>query len=122
MKKLSILLIAIIAFSVNSFSKEGEEYNVLWVMNNASTNEEVAKYVDATPEQARLLEDINYASLERLKDALYVNNKEDAQKALLFNIANVKNVLSPAQYRKYLEILNMTYFNQQNKFNNAAGY
>jgi len=119
MKKLSILLVVMLAFSVNSFAKGGDEYSVLWVLNNRVVSQQISDYVQATPEQAQVMEDINYASVQRLTDALTENDKDEAQKALYFNIANVKSVLSKKQYRKYLEILNKTYY-QQNGFTPVA--
>jgi len=122
MKRLSILLVAIVAFSVSSFAQQGigEQYNVLWVLNNTSTAKDIAKYVSASSEQAQAMDNIYYASVQRLTEALTDNNKEKAEEALYFNIANVRSVLTPAQYRKYLTILNKTFYSQQAKFESVA--
>ncbi|MBB4036074.1 hypothetical protein GGR21_001975 [Dysgonomonas hofstadii] len=122
MKRLSILLVAIVAFSISSFAQQGigEQYNVLWVLNNTSTANDIAKYVNASPEQAQEMNNIYYASVQRLTEALTSNSKEKAENALYFNIANVKAVLTPTQYRKYLAILNKTFYSQQVKFESVA--
>jgi len=119
MKRLSILLVAILAISINSNAREGEEYKVLWVLNNTTTANNIAEYVDATSDQAEALSDIYYTSVARLTEALTDNDRVEAQKALYYNIANVKAILSPQQYRKYLTILNATYHNQQANFDAA---
>ncbi|NDV77428.1 hypothetical protein [Dysgonomonas sp. 511] len=113
MKRLSILLVAILAFSAGSYAVNGNEYNVLWTLNNRSVSQKVSDYVGATPAQTQVLNEIFYASVQRLTDALVEGDKTEAQRALIFNIANVKAVLSKQQFRKYLEILNKTY-QQQN--------
>lgn len=114
MKRLSILVMAIIAFSVSSFASG--EYNVLWTLNNKKTFNTITDYVGATPEQNQELRSIFYASAERLRNALVENNKSDAEKALNFNLAKAKEVLKAEQYRKYLQILNVTYNEQRQIF------
>lgn len=110
MKKLSVLLIAILAFSINSFAKQGNEYNALWALKNRAVADKISDFVKATPDQKDQLSDIYYISVQRLTDALSENDAIAAENALYFNIANVKAVLSKDQFKKYLEILNKTYF------------
>lgn len=114
MKRLSILVMAIVAFSVSTYASS--EYNVLWSLNNKKTFEAISSYVGTTPEQEKELRNIFYASSERLRDALVENDKEEAEKALNFNLANVKVILEADQYRKYLKILNITYNQQRQAF------
>jgi hypothetical protein len=116
MKRLSILFAAVLLFSISSYAQDGDEYNVLWSLNQKSTQGTVTDYVKASPEQSEQLQKIFYDSTQLLVNALTDNNKNDAQKALYYNIANVKSVLSQKQFRKYLEILNMTYHEQQESF------
>lgn len=116
MKRLSILFAAVLLFSISSYAQDGDEYNVLWSLNQKSTQGTVTDYVKASPEQSEQLQKIFYDSTQLLVNALTDNNKNGAQKALYYNIANVKSVLSQKQFRKYLEILNMTYHEQQESF------
>lgn len=108
MKRLSILVIAFIAISVSTFANGG--YNVLWSLNNRDTFNSVTEFIGATPKQSEELKDIFYSSTMRLQDALVENSNTEAQKALDFNLANAKSILTPEQYRKYLQILNKIYF------------
>lgn len=114
MKKLSILVMAVFAFSVSSYASG--EYNVLRSLNNGVALDNVSEYVKANPEQKDKLEDIFYQSAAKLSDALIESDKEAAEHALLFNLANVKHVLSPEQYRKYLTILNDKYNKEYSPF------
>lgn len=114
MKRLSILVMAIVAFCISTYASG--EYNVLWSLNNQKTFYAVTEYVGANDEQSKELRDIFYSSSERLRDALVNNNRADAEKALDFNLANAKAILTPEQYRKYLQILNTTYNQQRESF------
>lgn len=114
MKRLLILFVAVLGLSISSFAQNS--YDVLWVLNNNSTFNAVANYVQASPSQKESMKDIFYDSAEKLKQAMIDNDKEAAEKALYFNLANVKSVLSGKQYKKYLTILNATINNQQDKY------
>lgn len=114
MKRLLILVVAVLGLSASSYAQN--DYDVLWVLNNKSTFESVAEYVNATSNQKEYMRAIFYDSTEKLKSALIDNDKEAAEKALLFNLANVRSVLSEKQYRKYLTILNTTINDQQGKY------
>ena len=108
------MVVAILAFSVSSFASN--EYNVLWVLNDRTTFNEVAEFIDADYEQKQQLSEISFDSTQRLKEALVENNKDAAMKALYYNLANAKSILSPTQYKKYLSILNTTYKKQLEVF------
>lgn len=114
MKRLLILFVAIVGFSISSFAER--DYEVLWVLNNKSTFNTVTDYVQASPNQQELMKSIFYDSAEKLKEALIDNDKDAAEKALYFNLVNVKSVLTVDQYKKYLTILNATIHNQQDKY------
>ncbi|MDU1889433.1 MAG: hypothetical protein E6767_01980 [Dysgonomonas sp.] len=114
MKRLSVLFTALLAFGLSSFASN--EYNVLWVLNNQTTFNNVANYVDASSEQKQQLSEIFYDAAERLKNALIKNDQNAAMDALYFNLANAKAILSTDQYKKYLTILNKTYIEQQDVF------
>jgi len=114
MKRLSILILAVVAFSISSYASG--EYNVLWSLNNDKTFNAITDFVKTTPEQNSELRDIFYNSTERLKEALTNNDKVKAEKALDFNLANAKAILNAEQYRKYLQILNTTYYQQRQIF------
>ncbi|MDH6307661.1 putative membrane protein [Dysgonomonas sp. PFB1-18] len=116
MKRLSILFAAVLLFSISSYAQNGDEYNVLWSLNQKTTQNTVTDYVKASPEQSEQLQKIFYDSTQLLVNALTDNSKNDARKALYYNIANAKSVLSQKQFKKYLEILNITYHQQQENF------
>ncbi|MDR2956523.1 MAG: hypothetical protein LBV43_15730 [Prevotella sp.] len=111
MKKLSVLVIMLLAFTFNSYATG--EYNVIWSLNNGRTFDDISEFVGMTPDQAESLRDISYSSAVKLHDAFVKNDKKEAEKALIFNLVNAKAILTPEQYKKYLQILNVTYKKQQ---------
>lgn len=114
MKRLSVLFFALVAFVASSFA--GNEYEVLWTLNNQKTFKQVTDYIDASPEQTKLLGTIFYQSQGRLIEAKENSDEKAAEEALSFNLAHTKAVLTPMQYRKYLAILNATYNKKQDDF------
>jgi hypothetical protein len=90
MKRLLILVVAVLGLGASSYAQN--DYDVLWVLNNKSTFETVAEYVNATSNQKEYMRAIFYDSTEKLKSALIDNDKEAAEKALFFNLANVRSV------------------------------
>jgi len=44
---------------------------------------------------------------------LKADNENSAQKALMFNLANAKAILTELQYRKYLTMLNVSVYNEK---------
>lgn len=111
MKKLFILLVAVFAFATSGFA--ANEYDLFASLNDKSKLNAISNYIQADFQQKNQLGEIFRLSAEKLDKALKANDDVSAKKALYFNLANAKAVLSPAQYRKYLTVLNLTYLNRQ---------
>ena len=77
MKRLLILVVAVLGLGASSYAQN--DYDVLWVLNNKSTFETVAEYVNATSNQKEYMRAIFYDSTEKLKSALIDNDKEAAE-------------------------------------------
>ena len=112
MKKLFLSLVAVVAFSLSAFASEGSDYQVLPMLKDQSVFSKVTAYVQANYEQRVLMENISTDSAKKLEIALKEGDQKAAQKALFFNLANVKSILSPKQYRRYLVALNLTLHQQ----------
>ena len=114
MKKLFISAIAILAFSSVSFASD---YDFMNKLNNESTFKGLSRYIGADYDQRDALKYI-FSETEKKKAAVERDiadgkaTKADLDKVLYFNLANVKAVLSPEQYKDYLVVVNMT---QNNK-------
>lgn len=101
MKKFLVLVAFVAAFSVSSFA--GDSSVVLAKLGEKSVFNGVTRYLGTSIEQER---DLKYVLAESAK-----RYKDDSEKALRFNLANAKVILSPEQYRKYIVVLNMTVAN-----------
>lgn len=119
MKRLFILVAAIIALGSTSFAGNNE-YELFSKLNEKEKFEGLSNYLQVNFEQQSYLKDIFALSIKKLEKAMSngaVTDKE-SRKILAFNLANAKDVLSSEQYRKYLIILNTTINN--NKYNSLV--
>ena len=106
MKKVLVTLLVVVAsstmFAVNN------DYDVFYKLNNQSTLKGLVRYLDASYNQADQLEYIFSITEDKLNSALNSKSTVSAEKAVLFNISNVKYILSDEQYKKYLVLLNLS--------------
>jgi len=107
MKKVLVTLLVMVATST-MFAANNNDYGVFLKLNNQSTLKGVVKYLGASYNQADQLEYIFSITEDKLNSALNSKNAVSAEKAVLFNISNVKYILSEEQYKKYLVLLNVS--------------
>lgn len=98
MKRLFTTVVALVAFSATSFATNN--YAVLEKLNNEKVFKGITRYLKTTGEQDEQLKFVFAESSKKLK--------RNSEKAMLFNLGNVKAVLSPEQYKKYLVVINMS--------------
>lgn len=108
MKRLFILMSAVALSIATTFASETVFISKL---NNRQGIREVANVTSADVEQRIALSEIFELSSQRLEDVQkdLLKGKasdEDLRKVVYFNLANVKAVLSPDQYRAYLRFIN----------------
>ncbi len=116
MKKILAVILVAFASATAAYSMELKDYNVLYKMNENSTFKALVRYLNAGDEQADQLKYIFNLTERKLN---YANKKEstiDAERALYFNLGNVKYILSEDQYRKYLIILNVSRFSNDEQY------
>ncbi len=114
MKKNLGLAIMAVLFASNSFAIGLNERRVFNKLNNESTVNSLSKYLQISQEQKLQLINIFEITSIKLNDAL---NKEDeiaAEKAVWFNLANSKTILTDGQYRKFVALLDLTIENSRN--------
>lgn len=109
MKKIVVSVVAFLAVAMSSFADN--KYDVLIKLNEPNTINAVARYLGVGFNEKDQLKYIFSASETKVKRALAANDEKAAEKALIFNLANVKAVLSQEQYQKYLTLLNVTAHN-----------
>lgn len=115
MKRLFILAVAIFSLGSVSFASDAD-YAFLSKLNEKGKFNGLVNYLEADYEQQRYLKEIFELSSKKMEKA--TRNGEDSEKeirkALAFNLANTKSVLSAEQYKKYLIVLNVTSVNSSN--------
>lgn len=115
MKRLFILAVAIFSLGTASYASNGE-YAFLSKLTEKGRFDGLVSYLQADFEQQRYLKEIFELSSKKLQSANVDGqvSEADVQKALAFNLANTKSVLTREQYKKYLVMLNITTNNSKN--------
>jgi hypothetical protein len=108
MKKILVAVLVLVASTTSVFALDTVKYEVFSKLNNESTFYGLVRYLDVDSSQAEKLEFVFSMTEDKMESALRKNNEVAAEKALDFNLANVKSVLSTEQYKKYLGIINAT--------------
>jgi len=111
MKK--VLVLVMVAFATSVFAIDPGNYKAIYKLNNESTFNALVRYLDANDSQAEQLKYVFELSENKMRTALKTDNDAEAEKVLLFNVGNAKNILSNNQYRKYLAVLNLSINNNE---------
>lgn len=117
MKRLFVLIAAVITLGGTTFAQDnnGKEYAILSKLAENGKLDGLAKYLEADMLQKDYLEEIFALSLQKMGKADgSIASEKNLKKAMTFNLANMKSVLTPEQYKKYLTVLNLT-ANNMNK-------
>ena len=112
MKKILVIIMVLVAGATSTYAINPGDYDVFYKINNQDTFSKLAQYLKADSEQAESLKYIFSTTENKLKSALKNENENEAEKAINFNLANAKNILSKDQYKKYLTIINLTINNR----------
>nr|WP_297168778.1 hypothetical protein [uncultured Dysgonomonas sp.] len=115
MKRLFILAVAIFSLGYAAFAANND-YSFLSKLNDKEKFNGLVNYLEADYEQQRYLKEIFELSSQKMERASRSgeNSEKEVKKALAFNLANTKSILSAEQYKKYLIVLNMTSINSNN--------
>jgi hypothetical protein len=110
-KKILVAVLVLVASTTSVFAVDTTKYEVFNKMNNASTFNGLLRYLEADYDQADQLELVFTMTEKKMKSALKGNDEVAAEKAMYFNLGNVKSVLSEEQYKKYLVLINVSVYN-----------
>ena len=113
MKKIFSLVIILVAFGSSASALDSSDYSVFYQLNNTTTFNSLTRYLNVDYDQADQLKYIFSITENKLNSALKADNEVSAEKALRFNLANAKSILSDAQYKKYLSALNVSIYNEK---------
>jgi len=114
MKKILVAVLVLVASTTSVFALDTVKYEVFSKLNNESTFYGLVRYLDVDSSQAEKLEFVFSMTEKKMKSALKDDNEVAAEKAMYFNLGNVKSVLSEEQYKKYLVLINVSVYNNNN--------
>ena len=113
MKKILTVILGLVVTATSAFALDTTKYGVFSTLSNESTFYGLVRYLDVDSSQAEKLDIVFSMTEEKMESALNKNNEAAAEKAMYFNLKNVKSVLSDAQYKKYLTLINATVNNNK---------
>ena len=114
MKK--VLVLVMVALATSAFAINPGNYKVVYKLNNETTFNSLARYLNVDDTQADQLKYVFELTENKMKSALKSDNDVAVDKVLLFNIANAKYILTDEQYKKYLVVLNLSVNNSKDEF------
>lgn len=115
MKKILVIVMVLLAGASSTYAINPGDYEVFYKLNDNSTFKGLVRYLNADNEQAENLKYVFTVAENEMKTALSSENEANAEKAMNFNLGNVKNILTEYQYKKYLTIINLTISNRYNE-------
>ena len=113
MKKILVLVLVLASYGASVSAVNSSDYNVFYKLNNETTFNSLARYLDVDFKQADQLKYVFSLTEDKLNSALKKDNEVAIEKAMRFNLSNAKFILSDAQYKKYLTALNMSINNDK---------
>jgi len=108
MKKVLVLVLVMVALATSAFAIEPGNYKAVYKLNDENTFNSLARYLNVDGTQADQLKYVFELTEDKMKSALKSNNEAQVDKVLLFNVGNAKYILTDAQYKKYLVVLNLS--------------
>lgn len=113
MKKILMVILGVVVTATSAFALDTTKYGVFSSLSNENTFYGLVRYLDVDSSQSEKLEVVFSMTEEKMESALKKNDEKAAEKAMFFNLGNVKAVLSDAQYKKYLTLINVTVNNNK---------
>ncbi|ADQ78173.1 hypothetical protein Palpr_0011 [Paludibacter propionicigenes WB4] len=113
MKKILTVILGVVVSATSAFALDTTKYGVFSSLSNENTFYGLVRYLDVDSSQSEKLEVVFSMTEEKMESALKKNDEKAAEKAMYFNLGNVKAVLSDAQYKKYLTLINVTVNNNK---------
>lgn len=112
MKKIMFTILVMAASAASIKAINPVDCEVFYKLNNEATFNGLMKYIDADGDQAENLKYVFELTEKKMKTANSAENESANDKAVNFNLANAKRILSTDQYKKYLSMINLTINNR----------
>lgn len=115
MKKLLVLALAVFGFGTAVFAQSPCSF--IYKLNDEKTFEKLSHFLLVDSEQRESLQFV-FSEAEKKLEKETANGAvlgEAINKAIYFNLANAKAVLSEEQYRKFVSIINLSINNENER-------
>ena len=113
MKKILVLVMVLAATTASTFAVNPSDYKVFRSMNDKSTFTGLINYLEADKEQADYLKQVFSVTAKELEAASKAGNDKLDENVLNYNLHNTKCILTEVQYKKYLNALNLSIYNEK---------
>lgn len=111
MKKM-LFLVALIAVSMTSASAidiaKGE---VFMKCNQETVFNSLVNYLDMDNFQSNEMKVVFSSTEKQIKNAFKADSQDSIDKAVSYNLGSAKKILTKEQYKKFLYIINLSYYN-----------
>ncbi|WP_321517955.1 hypothetical protein [uncultured Bacteroides sp.] len=115
MKKLLVLVLAVFGFGTASFAQSQSSF--IYKLNDEKTFDKLSSFLHVDLEQREGLQFVFTEAEKRLEKeaAEGATMGEAINKAIYFNLANAKVILSKDQYRKFACLINLSIINENER-------
>lgn len=114
MKKMLFVLAVLVASATSTYAVTPDKTEVFYKLNNEKVFNGLMKYLQVNSEQAENLKVVFESTELKIKNAERKGDEKAYDNAVVFNLANTRYLLSSAQYRRYLTLINLTMNNHFN--------
>ena len=111
MKKVLVVLAVLAASAASTYAVNPDDTAVFYKLTNKTVFNGLTRYLGTNSEQNEYLKSVFESTENMMKNAETKSDDTAYYKAVTFNLANVKYLLTHEQYRKYLIMLNLTLAN-----------
>ena len=108
MKKVLVMAVLALTTITGAYANEVNEYNVFNKLNNEKTFKSLNRYLKLNDCQQVNLKTEFLLTTDKLKKAVESNDEMAIQDAMTANLINLKEILTPEQYEKFVIALNTT--------------
>lgn len=118
MKRLSVFMLAVLGFGTATFAGSPvSSSKCVYTLNDESTLNGIANFLKTDAEQKETLKYVFSEGERRMERATAkgATEEEASTKAIFFNLGNARAILSEAQYKKIVSIVNLTIYNEKER-------
>lgn len=108
MKKVLVMVVVAFATLTSAYALDFNEYKVFNKLNNEKTFKSLNRYLKLNDCQQVNLRTEFMLTTEKLKQAELNENETAVQDVITANLVNLKEILTPEQYDKFVVALNAT--------------